>query len=123
MWRWEIALTHHVVAKAAKVFTARARLEVGDTSRCIDRHYRIKGRNAFLLSLANAFLDDFGPHPNQIIDWKNQLLAGAADVFGGERHDPPIDVKPLHAKIGQQALEIDFLSGALDKAGMWSAKR
>lgn len=62
-------------------------------------------------------------HPNQIMDWKNQLQAGAADVFGGERHDPPIDVKPLHAKIGQQALEIDFLSGALDKAGMWSAKR
>jgi transposase-like protein len=62
-------------------------------------------------------------HPNQIIDWKNQLLAGAPDVFGGERHDPPIDVKPLHATIGQQALEIDFLAGALDKAGLWSAKR
>ncbi len=62
-------------------------------------------------------------HPNQIIDWKNQLLAGAAYVFGGERQDPPINVKPLHVKIGQQALEIDFLSGALNKAGMWSAKR
>jgi len=62
-------------------------------------------------------------HPNQILDWKNQLLAGAPDVFGGERPDRPIDVKPLHAKIGQQALEIDFLSGALDKAGLWSAKR
>ena len=62
-------------------------------------------------------------HPNQIVDWKNQLLAGAPDGFGGERHDPVIDVKPLHAKIGQQALEIDFLAGALDKAGLWSAKR
>jgi transposase len=62
-------------------------------------------------------------HPNQIIDWKNQLLSGAADVFGGERQAPSIDVKPLHAKIGQQALEIDFLAGALDKAGLWSAKR
>jgi transposase-like protein len=62
-------------------------------------------------------------HPNQIVDWKNQLLAGAADVFGAEPHDPVIDVKPLHAKIGQQALEIDFLSGALTKVGLLSAKR
>jgi len=29
-------------------------------------------------------------HPNQITDWKNQLLAKAADVFGGEpRPDEP----------------------------------
>jgi len=62
-------------------------------------------------------------HANQIIDWKRQLLDGAADVFGAERHDPVLDVKPLHAKIGQQALEIDFLAGALNKAGLWSAKR
>jgi transposase len=59
-------------------------------------------------------------HANQIIDWKNQLVAGAADVFGAERHDPAIDVKPLHAKIGQQALEIDFLAGALDKVMGWT---
>jgi transposase len=32
------------------------------------------------------------------------------------------DLKVLHAKIGQQALEIDFLSGALTKAGLLSAK-
>jgi transposase len=32
------------------------------------------------------------------------------------------DLKLLHAKIGQQALEIDFLSGALTKAGLLSAK-
>ena len=62
-------------------------------------------------------------HANQIIDWKRQLLDGAADVFGAERCDPVLDVKPLHAKIGQQALEIDFLAGALDQAGRWSAKR
>ena len=56
-------------------------------------------------------------HANQIIDWQHPLLAGAANVFGAERHDLVIDVKPLHAKIGQQAREIDFLAGALDKAG------
>jgi hypothetical protein len=32
-------------------------------------------------------------------------------------------MKELHAKIGQQALEIDFLSGALGKVGLLSAKR
>ncbi len=58
-------------------------------------------------------------HSNQITDWKNQLLSRAADVFGGETHfeQQTVDVKTLHAKIGQLALEDDFLEGALTKAG------
>jgi transposase len=36
---------------------------------------------------------------------------------------PTIDVKVLHAKIGELALENDFLAGALSKAGLLSAKR
>ena len=58
-------------------------------------------------------------------DWKNQLLERAASVFGGESAtaQPPVDLKELHAKIGQLALENDFLEGALTKAGMLSAKR
>lgn len=64
-------------------------------------------------------------HPNQIADWKNQLLTRAADVFGGEPlpAEPEIDLKALHAKIDQLALEIDFLEDALIKTGMLSAKR
>lgn len=64
-------------------------------------------------------------HPNQITDWRNQLLTRAADVFGGEPStpEPTIDLKTLHAKIGRLALENDFLEGALIKAGMLSAKR
>jgi transposase len=64
-------------------------------------------------------------HPNQITDWKNQWLTRAADVFGGEQSpvEPAIDLNALHAKIGQLALENDFLEGALIKAGMLSAKR
>jgi transposase-like protein len=67
----------------------------------------------------------FDVHPGQITAWKDQLLAGAADVFseGGRRADPPVDVKLLHAKIGQLALENDFLEHALGKAGLLSAKR
>jgi transposase-like protein len=59
----------------------------------------------------------FDVHPHQIKQWKDQLVAQAADVFESDsaRRDSaaPVDVKALHAKIGQQALEIDFLAGAL----------
>ena len=67
----------------------------------------------------------FDVHSNQITDWKNQLLERAAGVFGetAAKAPPPVDLKALHAKIGELALENDFLEGALTKAGMLSAKR
>ncbi|MCB1507032.1 MAG: IS3 family transposase [Hyphomicrobiaceae bacterium] len=52
-------------------------------------------------------------HPNQITDWKTQLLERASGMFGAVASaEPKTDLKEVHAKIGQQALEIDFLSSA-----------
>src|SRR6202790_5541174 len=69
----------------------------------------------------------FDVHPNQITQWKGQLQEGAAEVFGSGGSTgaarPTVDVKSLHAKIGELTLENDFLEGALSKAGLLSAKR
>jgi transposase len=64
---------------------------------------------------------EFDLLPTQINDWKRQLLDRAADVFGSGTAPEPVHLAPLHAKIGQLALENDFLEGALTKAGLLSA--
>jgi transposase len=71
--------------------------------------------------------DQFDVHPNQITTWKAQLEGGAVDVFGpgsgAAQAAPAVDLKALHAKIGELTLENDFLEGALSKAGLLNAKR
>jgi transposase-like protein len=69
--------------------------------------------------------EQFDVHPNQITTWRTQLLEGAAEVFGdkGKAEAALVDVKALHAKIGELTLTNDFLAGALAKGGLPSAKR
>ncbi len=71
--------------------------------------------------------EKYDVHANQITQWKTQLLDGAIGVFmspaekrGGE---PGPSVKEMQAKIGQLALEVDFLEVALGRVGDASAKR
>jgi hypothetical protein len=55
-----------------------------------------------------------------------QALEGATGVFGEAAKgapEPVIDVKTLHAKTAGLALENDFLSGALGKAGLLPSAR
>jgi len=51
------------------------------------------------------------------------MVEGAAGVFNKSPQQPDVDLKSLHAKIGQLTLENDFLETALNKVGLLSAKR
>jgi transposase len=57
-------------------------------------------------------------HPTQVSTWKRQAIEGMANVFSdkvkkAEKKDG--EIKELHAKIGQLAVENDFLSQGLKR--------
>ncbi|WP_188825379.1 IS3 family transposase [Brucella endophytica] len=68
----------------------------------------------------------FDVHANQIKQWKDQLFEGATGVFGDEAKTEPagptVDVKTLHAKIGELTLENDFLGRSARQGGIAGRK-
>ena len=64
---------------------------------------------------------------NQITQWKSELIGRATEIFAtaAEREEAASvpDIGLLHAKIGQQAIEIDFLAVALGRMDGASAKK
>jgi hypothetical protein len=72
-----------------------------------------------------AIAEQYQVHPTQVTEWKRQLTERAADVFDGaaRNNENEPDLKVLHAKIGQQALETDFSGSALTEAGLLSARK
>ena len=55
----------------------------------------------------------YGVHANQIGIWKKQLVEASADVFSGKNASADAErdeqIRRLHEKIGQLAVERDFL--------------
>jgi hypothetical protein len=69
---------------------------------------------------------EFDVHPNQVRlppgrrSWAPDVFEG---VSGTASAAATVDVKALHAKIGELTLENDFLEGAFTEAGLLSARR
>jgi transposase-like protein len=67
-----------------------------------------------------------GVHATQIGAWRKQLLEHAGEVFDNGNpavEDAERQIRDLRAKVGELTMERDFLSGALGKFGLPSAKR
>ena len=66
---------------------------------------------------------DFDIHPAQVTDWKKTMTAGAAGLFGGGSAKPGAESfeqerAQLHAKIGEQAVALDFLTKKSKQLGL-----
>ena len=58
-------------------------------------------------------------HPNQVSTWKRQAVDGLGEVFSNgaahARQDHEVEVRDLHAKIGELTVERDFLARGLKR--------
>ena len=71
----------------------------------------------------NEIASIYEVHPNQVRQWKRQALEKLPDAMADGRKKEvrdakPVDEEKLHQKIGQQAVEIDFLKKKLRQLGL-----
>jgi transposase-like protein len=61
----------------------------------------------------NELAGHFEIHPSQVVQWKQQLVAGASDLFsGGRDRDAAQEAQlrdRLYQQIGQMKVELDWL--------------
>jgi transposase-like protein len=66
---------------------------------------------------------EYDIHPVQVSEWKKTMTESVSDLFGAGRkktgqEDFEREKNELHAKIGQQAVEIDFLTKKSKQLGL-----
>jgi transposase len=66
---------------------------------------------------------EFDVHPAQVSDWKKTMAKNAASVFGRGAQSQEVDEfererTRLHAKIGQQAVELEWLTKKSKQLGL-----
>lgn len=69
----------------------------------------------------------YGVHATVIHRWKKEALASMEAGFSGKLEKAALgheaEIKELHAKIGQQSVELDFLLNASSRLGLGGVKK
>lgn len=102
--------------KGSRIMSQRRRFDAAYKARVAVE--AIKGEKTL-----NEIASQYEVHPNQVSQWKKQALERLPEIMAdgrgkAVRDSQPLDEDPLHRKIGQQAVEIDFLKKKLRQVGL-----